>query len=267
MRASIAIWLVLLGLLLAAVLPRTVPVTAQTADGLTSSCVELVQNGGFEQGATGWQTFSAQGYALISGFNPHTGSLGAYLGGVNNADDRLSQALTLPAGTTLTLKAWWYLATAETAGTFDTLTIALTAADGTPLVTLATLDNTALPGQWAELTFDVTVYAGQSVVLRFAARTDPDNISEFHLDDISLWAYASDPSPTPTATSTRPTDTATLTATTTVTRMMTATATATPGADATPSATFTPPPANTGTATPTGTAIATLRLYLPLIQR
>ena len=118
----------------------TVPVTAQTA-GLTLSCLELVQNGGFEQGAAGWQTFSAQGYDLISNFNPHTGSLGAYMGGVNNADDRLSQALTLPAGTTLTLKAWWYLATAETADTFDTLTIALTAADGTPLSTLATLGN------------------------------------------------------------------------------------------------------------------------------
>lgn len=255
MRAPIAIWPVLLGLLLAAVLPRTVPVTAQTA-GLTLSCLELVQNGGFEQGAAGWQTFSAQGYDLISNFNPHTGSLGAYMGGVNNADDRLSQALTLPAGTTLTLKAWWYLATAETAGTFDTLTIALTAADGTPLSTLATLGNTALPGQWAELTFDLTAYAGQSVVLRFAARTDQDLISEFYLDDIRLSACASDPSPTPTATSTSPTDTT-----------MTATATATPGADVTPSATFTPPPANTGTATPTGTAIATLRLYLPLVQR
>ncbi len=254
MRAPIAIWLVLLGLLLAAVLPRTMPVTAQTTDGLTLSCLELVQNGGFEQGAAGWQTFSAQGYDLISNFNPHTGSLGAYLGGANNADDRLSQALTLPAGTTLILKAWWYLATAETAGTFDTLTIALTAADSTPLSTLATLDNTALPGQWAELTFDLTAYAGQSVVLRFAARTDQDLISEFYLDDISLSACASDPSPTPTATSTSPIDT-------------TATATATPGADVTPSATFTPPPANTGTATPTGTAIATLRLYLPLVQR
>jgi len=268
MRAPIAIWLGLLGLLLAAVLPRTVPVTAQAADSLTTvSCMELVQNGGFEMGAAGWQTFSAQGYELISGFNPHTGSMGAYLGGVNNADDRLSQALALPAGMALTLKAWWYLATAETAGTFDTLTIALTTADGTPLSTLAMLDNTAVQGQWAELTFDLAAYAGQSIVLRFEARTDQENISEFYLDDISLWACASDPSPTPTATGTRPTDTATLTATTTVTRMVTATATATPGADATPSATFTPPPANTGTATPAGTAIATLRLYLPLIQR
>ncbi len=254
MHTRAALWLMLLGLLSAAVLPQPVPVAAHPPAGMTAACVQLIRNGGFEVGATGWDAYSAQGYELISAFNPHAGSLGAFLGGANDADDRLSQALTLSVDTTLTLNAWWYLATAETAGTFDTLTIALTAADGTLLATLATLDNTALPGQWEELAFDLSAYAGQSVMLRFAARTDQDLVSEFYLDDISLWACPNAIPPTPTATAT-----ATATAI--------ATATAAPGASATPSATSTPSPTATGTAAPAGTATAFSRLYLPLIQR
>jgi len=200
MRTQAVLWLMLLGLLLAAVVPQPVRVSAHPPAGMTAACVQLIRNGGFEEGASGWDAYSAQGYDLISNFNPHTGSLGAFLGGANDADDRLSQALTLPVDTTLTLNSWWYLATAETAGTFDTLTIALTAADGTLLATLATLDNTATAGQWAELTVDLTAYAGQSVVLRYAARTDQDLVSEFYLDDISVWACPNDIPPTPPAT-------------------------------------------------------------------
>ncbi len=177
-----------------------------------AGCSQLVQNGGFESGAAGWQQVSAQGYPLISDFNPRTGGLGADLGGANNADDRLSQAIDLPLAADLTLTGWWYLDTAETAGTFDTLTVSLLRPDGTALATLATLDNTATVGVWDELTFDLSPYAGQSVVLQFAARTDLENISEFFLDDISLWACPLDGTPTPTSTVTPVTATPTATA-------------------------------------------------------
>lgn len=177
-----------------------------------AGCSQLVQNGGFESGAAGWQQVSAQGYPLIGDFNPRTGGLGADLGGANNADDRLSQTITLPPADDLTLTGWWYLDTAETAGIFDTLTVSLHRPDGTALATLATLDNTATVGVWDELTFDLSGYAGQSVILRFAARTDQENISEFFLDDISLWACPLDGTPTPTLTVTPVTATPTATA-------------------------------------------------------
>ena len=236
MHAHTALGLTLLGLLTAVILPRPATLAATPAGNLPASCAQLVQNGGFESGIAGWHAFSAQGYELVSGFNPHTGELGAYLGGVNDADDRLSQELALPAGSTLTLDAWWYLTTAETADVFDTLTVALLRSDGTVLATAATLDNTAPVGQWNLLTLDLTPYAGQNVTLRFSARTDLSNVTDFYLDDIDLWACAPDATATPTVSAT-----------------------------ATPSRT--PSPSPTASPTPAATGFANAKVYLPLLQR
>ena len=171
----------------------------RASEAATTGCVELLQDGSFEAGGQGWLQYSAQGYELISDFNPRTGRLGAYLAGVNSADDRLSQQIALPAGVS-TVRAWWYLATAETAGAFDQMTVALLRPDGSWLADLVTVDNTAPVGVWDELVIDLSPHAGQTVVLRFTGRADDTNISDFYLDDISLMACATDPQPTTTAT-------------------------------------------------------------------
>ena len=256
-------------------------------DAAAASCIELLRNGSFEAGGPDWQQYSAQAYELISDFNPRTGRLGAYLAGVNNASDRISQQVALPpAPTALTLDAWWYLATAETAGSFDTLTVALLRADGAWLATLVTVDNTAPVGLWDELIFDLTPYAGQTVIIRFEAHTDANNISDFYLDDVSLMACAAEVTPTATATPTR-TATATGTPVSSPTVTATSTPTATPTASRTsvgsptttatlivtpivsPSTTWTAtPPVKVQTATPTSTAILAPRHhYLPYIVK
>jgi len=201
---------------------------ARGSDLGAAACTELLQDGGFEAGGQGWLQYSVQGYELISDFNPRAGELGAYLAGVNEADDRISQQVSLPGGT-ITLRAWWYLATAETAGAFDHLTVSLLRPDGTWLAHLLTVNNTAPVGLWDELVIDLSSYAGQAVLLRFTGRTDENNISDFYLDDISIVACAADPSPTATATATKAPPTATATATTTKSSpTTTATPTATP---------------------------------------
>lgn len=218
-------------------------------DAAGASCIELLRNGGFEAGGQDWQQFSAQAYELISDFNPRTDRLGAYLAGVNNASDRISQQVALPpAPTALTLDAWWYLATAETAGSFDTMTVSLLRADGAWLATLVTVDNTAPVGLWDELTFDLTPYAGQTVIIQFEAHTDANNISDFYLDDISLIACTT--AVTPTATTT-PTRTATATGTSVSSPTATNTSTATPTASRTPTGSPTATATSTPTATPT----------------
>ncbi|NLE59539.1 MAG: hypothetical protein GX616_14350 [Planctomycetes bacterium] len=180
-----------------------------------AACVEVIQNGGFESGGgVGWQEYSLQGYELVNQYNPWTGVWGAFLGGVNEADDRLSQAVTLPAGASLTLTAWWSLATDEQPyERYDTLTLSLHRPDGSLLVTLATLDNTAEENTWERLTFDLTSYAGQNVTIRFAALTDLSDASDFYLDDVTLLACDSDVTPTPTATGAVATSTPTVTST------------------------------------------------------
>jgi hypothetical protein len=159
-----------------------------------AGCVELIQNGGFEDGELGWQQTSTGTYNLISDFNPRTGNLGAYLGGVNNADDRLSQQVTLPAGTS-SLSAWWYLDTTEAAGVFDQMTVSLLRGDGSWLVDLLIVDNTAPEGVWDEIVIDLSPYAGQTVVLQFTGRTDGTNISDFYVDDVSILGCAAAPGP------------------------------------------------------------------------
>jgi hypothetical protein len=162
---------------------------ARAVEAVPAGCTELLLNGGFESGGLGWAQYSAQGSELVSDFNPRTGSLGAYLGGLNNADDRLSQEVALPlSASSISLHAWWYLDTAETAGTFDTMTVSLLRPDGTVLTSLLTVDNTAPAGVWDEILLDLTGYAGQTVHVQLAARTDADNISDFYLDDVSLVA-------------------------------------------------------------------------------
>lgn len=191
------------GLLLASAL------NVRTVDGAAGACTELVQNGGFETGAVGWQEYSIQGYPLISDFNPRTGQLGAYLAGVNEADDRISQQITLPAGSaSITLQAWWYLATAETAGAFDTMTVWLLKPDNMPLKQLVQVDNTFPVGVWDEIVVDLTSYAGQIVVVQFAGQTDLSNISDFYIDDVSISACGPQATPTvtPTPTVTRTPD-------------------------------------------------------------
>lgn len=188
MRIYRVIRVVLFGLFLGAGLSGISQAATEKTRTHALTCVELMQNGGFESGSVGWHQSSLQGHELISDDNPRSGDLGAYLGGDNDADDTLGQTIALPAGVDLTLKAWWSLATGETAGIFDTLTISLVNSGGTTLATLATLNNTAETGIWDELVFDLKPYAGQAVTIRFVARSDQDNISDFYLDDISLLA-------------------------------------------------------------------------------
>ena len=188
----------LLGLSLAAA-----PLPASEAQAAATGCSEVLRDGSFEAGGQGWLQYSAQGYELISDFNPRGGRLGAYLAGVNNADDRLSQQVTLPVGSS-TLRAWWYLATAETASAFDRMSVTLQRPDGSWLADLIIVDNTAPVGIWDEIVVDLSPYAGQTVLLRFTGHTDGTNISDFYLDDISVVACTADPQPTATATPTAP---------------------------------------------------------------
>lgn len=195
--------------LVGSLLLTAIAFNVQASSEAIGECIELVQNGSFESGSAGWQEYSIQGYPLISDFNPRTGRFSAYLGGVNDADDRVSQQLTLPHdATSITLRAWWYLATAETAGAFDTLTVWLLRPDNMPLAQLVQVDNTYPVGIWDELAIDLTSYAGQTVIVQFAGRTDESNISDFYIDDVSVSACMAAATPTATAS---PTPTATRT--------------------------------------------------------
>jgi hypothetical protein len=156
---------------------------------MSTSCTETLVNGSFEAGDQGWTQSSAGGYDLVSDFNPFAGAWGAYLGGTDDADDRLSQAVRLPAGaTSITLRAWWSIATAETGGGFDRMTLALHRPDGALLAELFSVDDSAEPDSWDEAIVDLTPFSGQEVILQSRATTDGSNPTDFYLDDIGIVA-------------------------------------------------------------------------------
>jgi kumamolisin len=212
--------------------------------GAAAGCAEVIADGGFEAGGQGWTQSSAGGYNLVSDFNPYAGRWGAFLAGDDNADDRLSQAIVLPAGaTSIGLAFRWQMSTLESGAGVDTLAAALVRPDETVIATLLQADNTAAADLWQEATVDLTSYAGQSLTLRFAARTDASRATSFFVDQVSVLACAAGAS-TPTVT---PVATASLTGT--------------------PTRTATPPAKATLTPTPTATRAPAARSgYLPFIR-
>ncbi len=211
--------------------------TAQ-AQAQGAACQELIVNGGFEQGHTGWATYSSKNYDPISNWYPYSGRYGAWLVSVNDEEGWVSQTVTLPAARTLQLSYLWSLYTEENpGGAFDLMKVQLLRVDGALVATLAAYNNDSADiWVWNPVTIDLSAYAGQTLQLRFWGKNDANEPSSFFVDDVSIEACDGGGTPTPTSTPT---------------------VTLTPS----PTLSITPGPSPTPTATPRA------RLYLPLVVR
>ncbi len=190
-KQPVIAWLLIMALV---VPPHFVSASAAARPGRGDGrviCGERLINGGFEQGSLGWSQSSAAGHDLISDFYPRSGAWAAYLAGTNNADDRLSQTITLPANAISSiLTAWWAIATEEPEVGFDRLTASVLNADGELLADLWTADSSAMVNVWAPIEADLLAYRGRTVILRLRAITDASNPTDFYVDDVSLLVCA-----------------------------------------------------------------------------
>jgi hypothetical protein len=147
---------------------------------------QKIANPGFESGNTPWTaTAGVLGNANgSSGQSAHTGTHFAWLDGYGTTHtDTLSQSVTIPAGcTTYTLSFWLHIDTAETTTTtqFDKLTIQL----GT--TTLGTFSNLNHANGYAQRSFNVASFAGQTVTLKFTGTEDSSLQTSFVIDDTAL---------------------------------------------------------------------------------
>jgi uncharacterized protein YkwD len=214
---------------------------------------QMVTNGSFESGATGWSQSTANGYSAIETGMAHTGTHGAWLCGYNGCKDTLWQTVTVPTtATSLTLTFWVYQQTAETAATCgDEMAAALISLSGANISGSSTMcAGASTVGPWIPRTLMVgstalAPYRGQQIYLMFQAVSNAANTTSFFVDDVSLDSAGSiAASPTATA---RPTSTSPPRPTATGT--VQATATAPP-----PTATSTPRPTATSTPHPTATS-------------
>ena len=188
-------------------------------------------------GATGWQVKTDGPGPVITSALPHTGAASAALGGRNSGQDELEQERSLPAGQSVTLRFWWRVTTQETTHPFDTLEVMVKLSGGQDTL-LTTITDGSVTGSWQQALFDLSAYAGQTVRVKFTARTNDVRPTTFYVDDVSLQSCSG-------ATET-PTVTPTLTVTQTVTETPTGSVTPDPSGTPTPTGTVTLTPSPTG---------------------
>jgi hypothetical protein len=157
------------------------PVAPQAA---ACTPAQVVTNGGFEGGTSPWSQSSAGVITNRAGQTAHGGTSFAWLNGVGSTHtDTLSQSVTIPSGCgTATLTFWLHIDTAET--TSSTAYDKLTAKIGT--TTLATYSNLNKNTGYAQKSFDVSAFAGQTVNVAFTGTEDSSLQTSFVVDDVAL---------------------------------------------------------------------------------
>ncbi|WP_336115147.1 putative Ig domain-containing protein [Streptomyces sp. PTD9-10] len=151
------------------------------SSGGTCTSAQLLGNAGFESGNTTW-TASSGVITNDSGEAAHGGSYKAWLDGYGSSHtDTLSQSVTVPAGCKASFTFYLHIDTAETGSTaYDKLTV--TAGS----TTLATYSNVNAASGYAQKTFDLSSFAGQTVTLKFSGVEDSSLQTSFVVDDTAL---------------------------------------------------------------------------------
>jgi serine protease len=163
-------------------------VSSSTSGGCTAK--QLLGNPGFESGsASPWSMTS--GVLNSSSYEPpHSGSWDAWLDGYGTTHtDRVSQTVSVPSGcSNYTFSFWLHIDTAETTTStaYDTLRVQVLNSSGTVLSTLGTYSNLNHASGYAQHTFNLAAYAGQTVTLRFTGSEDSSLQTSFVIDDTAL---------------------------------------------------------------------------------
>ncbi len=147
----------------------------------------LLQNAGFESGATVW-TGTSGPITNNTGRPARTGSWKMWLGGNGRTSTETeSQTVTIPSSATAaTLSFWVRIDSAETTTSraYDTMKAQVVVGGST--TTLATYSNLDKSGSYVQKSFNLTAYKGQSVTVRFLMSEDVTLQTSFVVDDTAL---------------------------------------------------------------------------------
>ena len=154
-----------------------------------TAATQLLGNPGFESGAVTW-TASASVIDNSTGEAAHSGSWKAWLDGYGSAHtDTLMQQVAIPSGnTSATLTFWLHIDTAETTTTtaYDTLKVQIRNSSGTVLATLATYSNLNANTGYAQKSFSLNSYIGQTIQVYLVGTEDGTLQTSFVVDDFAL---------------------------------------------------------------------------------
>ena len=150
---------------------------------------QLLANPGFESGNVSWT--AASGVITNSTSEAaHAGSWKAWLDGYGTTHtDTLYQQVAIPSTViSATLTFWLHVDTAETTTTtaYDTLKVQIRNSSGTVLATLATYSNLNHNTGYAQKSFDLTSYKGQTIQIYLVGVEDSSYQTSFVVDDFAL---------------------------------------------------------------------------------
>jgi hypothetical protein len=159
--------------------------TVNTSGGGGCTAKQLLGNPGFETGsAAPWSSTSGVINPNGAGETAHSGSWYAWLDGYGTTHtDTLSQTVTVPSGcSNYTFSFWLHIDTSETTTTtaYDRLTVQAGS------TTLATYSNLNHNSGYAQKSFNLAAFAGQTVTIKFTGTEDSSLQTSFVIDDTAL---------------------------------------------------------------------------------
>jgi hypothetical protein len=168
---------------------HTTPLSLTIGSGGGGGGTQILVNPGFESGATSWTATS--GVINTSASEPaHSGSWKAWLDGYGTTHTQtlMQQVAIFSSHTTATLTFWLHIDTAETTTTtqYDKLTVQVRNSSGTVLKTLATYSNLNHNTGYAQKTFDLSAYIGQTIQIFLSGTEDSQKQTSFVVDDFAL---------------------------------------------------------------------------------
>ncbi len=163
---------------------------AQTCSGGTTpppTGGNLLQNAGFESGATVWSG-SAGPVTNNTGRPARSGSWKMWLGGNGSrSTETVSQTVTIPSSATSAVLTFWVrIDSAERSTTRAYDTMRAQVVTGSATTTLATYSNVDRNASYVQRSFDLTAYKGQAVTVRFTSTEDVTLQTSFVVDDTAL---------------------------------------------------------------------------------
>lgn len=151
---------------------------------------QLLGNPGFETGTASPWTATTGIVSNSTSEPPHGGTWDAWLDGYGAATtDTLGQTVTIPStATSATLSFWLHVDTAETTTStaYDTLKVQIRNTSGTVLATLATYSNLNHNTGYAQKSFSLLSYKGQTVQVYLLGVEDSSLQTSFVVDDFAL---------------------------------------------------------------------------------
>jgi hypothetical protein len=156
---------------------------------VSNTATQLLGNPGFESGTAPW-TATAGVIDNSASEAAHSGSWKAWMDGYGSAHtDSIVQTVAIPSGkTSATLTFWLHIDTAETTTTtaYDTLKVQIRNSSGTVLATLATYSNLNKNTGYAQKSFSLNSYIGQTIQVYLVGIEDASLQTSFVVDDFAL---------------------------------------------------------------------------------